>query len=143
MSAVREIGGRNLCRLKGLDQRSNFVVVRKSSGLDHNERNQAARRPEARLNSVGRQKALLGWADYFAPDQKEHNGADHRHDEAGRMKGRPGRGLGKEARDQTANDRSHYSKERAFPKAEMLLTRDDYFGDPANDCTDDNGPDYM
>ena len=89
------------------------------------------------------ENAGLGGTDHFAPDYQEDNGTDDRHDEPGGVKGRAGRGLGKKPSDQAANNRPCYAEERAFPEAEVLFTRNDDLSDPADDCTNDDGPDNV
>jgi len=76
-----------------------------------------------------------------APEEEEQESADERHEESGGVKGRAGRGLRKDAADQTAKDGASDAEQGCHDKAHALHAWHDGAGDEPDDETDDDGPD--
>src|SRR5437667_3265982 len=82
---------------------------------------------------------LCGRRRKLQPEIEQQDRTDDRHDETGRVKRRSGRWFRQESRDQAADDRTGDAQQRAVPEPEALSQGE--LRNPANDGTDNNGPD--
>ena len=76
----------------------------------------------------------------FSPDIEQNDSANHRQDETCRVKLRTWFGFGKNAGDQSPNDRATDPKQRGHYESEMLRTRHYSAGDQTNEEPDNDGP---
>jgi hypothetical protein len=76
----------------------------------------------------------------FYPNEEQNDRADDRHDETRRMKRGTWFGFGKEAADQSADDRPTDAKQGGQYETEMLCARHNGARDQPNDEADNNVP---
>ena len=76
----------------------------------------------------------------FAPGPEQEHRADHRHNEARRVKGGAGRRFGKHASNQAADDRAGDAEDRRHDKSKVLDTGQNRARTQADNETDDDRP---
>jgi hypothetical protein len=76
--------------------------------------------------------------DEFYPDKEQNNRTDDRQNESGWVKRGAGSGLGKNPRDQAADDRAANAEQRGGDETEMLRSRHNGARKPTDDKTDND-----
>src|SRR5207237_10451957 len=87
----------------------------------------------------GSQMPLLARRQFY-PNKEQNDRADDRHDETRRMKRRTRFGFGKQASDQSADDRAADTDQRRHYEPELLSARHNRACDQPDDETDNDVP---